>query len=263
MATPNVNADRRRQAASVLVVLVAWQLATGVFGVPDSSVLPPPSSIAVSLVALSTDWQFLSHTLTTLWRTAVASAIAIPAGIGVGIAMGWDERMKRALSPVLYAIYPMPVIALLPLLLVVFGTGDRALIFLAALGGFFLLVWNAMTAVGNIEPVYLEVARDNGVTSTVELFREVLLPGSISLIFTGLRLCLSTALLIVVAAEFITANSGLGFFLWQSWRTYMLAEMYAAVVVVGAFGIAITYGLQRVHARFVPWESDFEEQLFV
>lgn len=260
---PMMNTTRLRQLTSVIVVIAVWQLATGVSGILDPSVLPPPFRIGVSLILLLTDSQFITHVFTTLRRTVIATIIAIPAGTVVGIAMGWDDRVKAVLSPILYALYPMPVIALLPLLLIIFGSGDLALIFLATLGGFFVLVWNAMTAVGNIDVVYFEVARDNGATSTAGLFREVLLPGSISLIFTGLRLCLSTTLLIVIATEFISANNGLGFFLWQSWRTYLLAEMYAGVFVIGIIGICVTYGLQRLRVYLVPWESTFEERIFV
>lgn len=256
-------ADRRKQAVSVVAVVVVWQLATGVFEVVSSAVLPSPVEITIALGALLFDTRFLGHVGTTLWRTAVAAAIAVPAGIAVGVAMGWNDRVHRGVSPLLYALYPMPVVALLPLILVIFGSGDRALIFVAALGGFFLLVWNAAAAVENVDPVYFEVARDNGATSTTTLFREVLLPGSLSLLFTGFRVCLSTALLVVIATEFIAANSGLGFFLWQSWRSYLLADLYAAVLVIGLFGIAITYGLGVLYKRLVPWETELDGPVFV
>lgn len=255
--------DRVRQALSVLVVLVVWYLATTVFGVITSTALPSPVRIATSASTLLTDTSFLTHVSATARRTVIASLLAVPSGVVVGIAMGWDERVKEALSPLLYAIYPMPVIALLPLIGLAFGNNDRALIFVAALGGFFVLVWNAMTAVQGINTVYFDVARDNGATSAYAIFREVLLPGTLSLVFTGLRLCLSTALLIVISVEFITADTGLGFFVWQSWRLYRLPEMYSAILVIGLFGIVITYGLQSLHARLVPWQSDFEERVFV
>ncbi|MEF8781117.1 MAG: ABC transporter permease subunit, partial [Haloferacaceae archaeon] len=106
--------------------------------------------------------------------------------------------------------------------------------------------------------VYVDVARDNGATSTYALFREVLLPGSLPIVFTGLRLGVSTSFLIVISVELIAGNDGLGYFLWVSWNTYQLHELYAALVVVGAFGILITYGLERLQRYLVPWNADVD-----
>lgn len=251
----NRNTERLLQALSAVVIVGCWHLVTVVFDIAPPTVLPAPADVALSLTTLLTDSAFQTHIWATVRRTVLSSLIAIPMGIAVGFAMAWNDRFKETVAPILYGIYPMPVIALLPLLIVISGSDQLALFFLAASGGFFVLVWNAMTALESIDQVYFDAARDSGATSTYALVREVMLPGALPYLFVGIRLCLSTALLVAISVEFITADSGLGFFVWQSWRLYDLAQMYAAIVVIGALGVAITYGISRLHTILVPWET--------
>ncbi|MEF8781132.1 MAG: ABC transporter permease, partial [Haloferacaceae archaeon] len=155
-----MNRDYAVQLASAGAFLLAWQLAVGSFQLVPSSVLPAPAAIAVDTAALATDGRFLEHVAATLRRTVVASFFAAGVGIPLGLAMGWNDALKALLAPLFAALYPLPVGALLPLLLLLFGRGDAALVFTAAFGGFFLVLWNAMNAAGGIEAVYVDVARD-------------------------------------------------------------------------------------------------------
>ena len=255
--------ERFMQLGSLVLVFLGWHFLTAVWGIISSAIIPPPLSVARSFVSLVVDAQFLGHVWTTVWRTTLAGAIAIPTGIGVGVTMGWSNKVDRAVSPILYAIYPMPTIALLPLVFVVFGSGDQALIFVAALGGFFLLVWNAAAAVNTVDPIYFQVARNNGANAPLEMVREVLLPATLSPLFSGIRVCLSTALLIMIATEFIAAKSGLGFFIFQAWRSYNLSKLYAGIFVVGLIGVAIAHGLRKLHERVVPWETEHKRWVVV
>lgn len=244
------------QIGSVVAALLVWQLAVGVFGAVSPSVLPAPTAIGSRTVVLLADPSFLAHVAATVRRTIIASAFAAGFGVVIGVAMGYSDTVRALLGPIFSALYPLPVVALLPLLLLVFGRGDAALIFTAAFGGFFLVAWNAMSGAGGIESVYVDVARDNGATSTYALFREVLLPGSLPVVFTGLRLGLSTSFLIVISVELIAGNNGLGYVMWVSWNTYRLADLYASLVVIGALGMVITYGLASLQRVLVPWDED-------
>jgi NitT/TauT family transport system permease protein len=257
--------DRYRslQLLSLLVPVAVWQLAVGVFGVVSPAILPPPLVIAQNTVASLTDAAFLNHAAVTVRRTVVASAFASVFGTLLGLAMGWTPRLKAVLSPLAAAVFALPTIALLPLVILVLGSTERALVFTAALGAFFLVLWNAMNGARDVETVYLDVARDNGATSRYTLFREVLLPGALPLVLVGVRLGLSTSLLIVVAVEFIVGSAGLGHFLYVSWVAYRLPDVYTTLVVVGAFGIAITYGLAFVQYYLVPWRDTVRRTLVV
>lgn len=206
------------------------------------------------MVLLENAW-FWEHIYATVYRTALSSILASAFGITMGLAMGWNSVMKRSFGPLFSAIYPLPAVALLPLMMLLFGMGNRAFILTAALGAFFLMLWNALNGARSIKNVYFDVARDNGVTSTRNLFREVLLPGTLPHIFTGLRLCVSTSLMLVVSIELVAGNSGLGYFLWRSWSVYMLPNVYSTVLVIGIIGVLITYGLQFLSDRLIPWKQ--------
>lgn len=253
-----MNRDRIYQFTSVGALLAVWQLTTAVVPVVDPAVLPPPSRIVAHTAALLVDPRFLGHAAGTLRRTAVASFVACLVGVPLGVAMGWNDTLKAALEPQLSAIYPLPVLALLPLVMLLFGTGDRSIVFAASLGGFFLVLWNSMTGVRSIEAIYFDVAEDNGAALTWTLFREVLFPGALPMILVGLRLCLNTVLLIVISAELVAGDSGLGYFLWVSYQTYTLPDVYGSLLVVGLIGVGITYGLATLSESLVPWQAGDE-----
>jgi len=247
--------DRFYQACSLAVPLVVWQLAAGVFGIIDPSLLPPPAAIVETTASLLTQAGFRADVLVTIQRTLVASIGGSTLGTIVGLAMGWNPRVKAVLSPLAAAIFPLPMIALLPLVILLLGSTETALVVTAGLGTFFVVLWNAMDGASGIENVHVEVARDNGATSTYRLFREVLLPGSLPLVLVGLRLGLSTSLLIVVAVELVAGGSGLGSFLWVAWMSYDITNLYAGLVVSGVLGMTFTYGLAAVEHRLVPWHA--------
>lgn len=244
------------QLGSVVFAVGIWHVLTAWFPVTATTLIPSPGATLGYTVSILTDPSFLLHTGETLFRTAIASALALVVGVPVGIAMGWNRTVNDLLSPQLSALYPMPVVALLPLLLLIFSNGSVAIVFAAAFGGFFLVVWNAMVGVQRIQDRYVDAARDNGVHSPTILFREVLLPGSLPMILVGFRLCLYTALLIVIAAEMLFGSSGLGYVLWVSYQTYALPDVYGTLVVVGGIGLVFTYGLDRVTDTVLVWKSD-------
>ncbi|MUV90443.1 ABC transporter permease subunit [Halapricum sp. CBA1109] len=247
---------RLYQACSLAVSLLVWELAVGVFGLLSPTMLPPPSTVASNTAALLAAASFRAHLLDTVYRTLLAAVVGSVLGTAVGLAMGWNRRLKSVLSPLAAAVFPLPTIALLPLVILLVGSNQRALIVTAALGTFFVVLWNAMTGARGIESAHVDVARDNGVTSIARLIREVLLPGSLPLVFVGLRLGLNTSLLITVAAELVAGDSGLGYVLWVSWMSYQIPDLYAALVCASALGVAFTYGIAALYRVAVPWSSD-------
>lgn len=247
--------DRLYQGLSFAATLLVWELAAGVTGLFSPEILPPPLVIAEHTAAALADGQFLGHVVATVGRTLLAAAIASVSGTVVGLAMGWNRYVKAVLSPLAAAIFPLPMISVFPLLVLFVGSTERALIVTTALGSFFLVLWNARDGARNVESVHVDVARDNGATSVYALFREVLLPGSLPLILTGVRLGVSTSLLIVVTVEFVAGGDGLGYVLWTSWMSYRIPELYAALVVVGALGALSTYGFASLQSKLVPWST--------
>ena len=140
--------------------------------------------------------------------------------------------------------------------MLILGVGNTAFVVTAALGATFLVMFNSMRGVADIGNLYFEVAKDNGVGSSYTYFKEILVPGALPMIFTGLRLTLNTALLVVIAIEFVAARSGLGSFIWARWSKLQTEGMYAAVLIVSLAGILITYGLAWAAEYTMPWKTE-------
>lgn len=250
---------KRRHAVTLgtlLAALVLWEILIGYFQVIAPYLLPPPSDILAALqVLLGTD-SFVNHMRVTARRVVIASVLAAVPGVILGLAMGWSPTVKALSFPVVSATYPLPKVSLLPLFMLIFGRGELSFVLIIAIAATFLVLFNAMRGVDAIGNLYFEVARDNGITSSYVYFKEILLPGALPMIFTGLRLTLNTALLVTISVEFVAAQTGLGSFIWQSWGTLQTARMYAAVLLVMLAGILITYGLEWAAIYAMPWKTE-------
>jgi len=153
------------------------------------------------------------------------------------------------------AIYVLPKIAILPLVMLIFGIGEVSKIVIVGIAAFFLVLTNTMTGVRDIEPIYLEAGRNYGANGW-QLLWHVILPGALPFIFAGLRLSLGTALIVIIAAEFVAAKYGLGFLIWYSWQTLLTENMFAGLVVIMVLGTLFTSGLQIVERRLMPWQRE-------
>jgi NitT/TauT family transport system permease protein len=150
------------------------------------------------------------------------------------------------------ALYPIPKLALFPLLLVLFGLGDQSKWAAIAIGAFFLLFYNTLSGVLQIPPIYLDVARNAG-ASRLQVFRTVAVPAAAPAIFTGLKLATGTAFVVLAAVEFVGGRVGLGTFLWLSYQTLQMEKMYLALVLFAILGFAAITLVSWLETRLVPW----------
>jgi len=176
---------------------------------------------------------------------------AVPGIVG-GLFIGRFRGLRAVIDPLVAATYPIPKIALLPLLLVIFGLGEASKVAMVAITGFYLVLITTAQGVMRIEPVLLQAGRNYGAEGWA-LFVHVILPASLPAIFTGLRLALGNSLLIIIAAEFVAADQGLGYLIWISWSTMATGHMYAGLVVIAALGLLFTNGLDWIGRRLMPW----------
>ena len=189
--------------------------------------------------------------LVTLARLAAAFLLAAGPAVALGLAMGLWRPVRSAVEPYVALLYPLPKIALLPLLLIVLGVGEPAFVVTGAITAFFQIALSTAGGVQSLDPRLIEVGRNYGARG-VRLFRKIILPGALPAIFTGLRLGLGLALVTVIVVEFVTAKSGLGHLVYRHWQMLITAEMYGAFVLVGALGLVLTRGLRRSSAARWP-----------
>src|ERR687892_2016578 len=243
---------------SPVVLLVAWELASAQ-GVLREAFFPRPSTVVVHLSGLVADGTLPGHTVATLARIAWAFALAAVLGVVVGLAMGLWRQLREGLDPVFAVIYPIPSILFLPLVSFLVPRGEIALILTTAVTSFFLIAFTTTHGVSQIDPLVIEAARHYGARGR-RLFTAVLLPGALPFVFTGLRLGLGYALIVVVAVEIVNASRGLGALLWLSWQVLKVEDMYAAFLVIAALGAVLSYGLAALRRRVLPWAQDVADR---
>jgi ABC-type nitrate/sulfonate/bicarbonate transport system permease component len=251
-------ADRWITLGSPIALLAVWEWASAV-GLLRAAFFPRPSTIAAHLVDLALDGTLGGHLATTLARIGWSFSLAALLGVAVGLAMGLWRRLREGLDPVFAVIYPIPSVLFLPLVSFLVPSGEIALVVTTAVTSFFLIAFTTTHGVRQIDRRVVEAALHYGARGR-RLFAAVLLPGALPFIFTGLRLGLGFALIVVVAVEIVSASRGLGALLWLSWQILKVEDMYATFFVIALLGALLSYGLAALRARLLPWVPDVGER---
>jgi sulfonate transport system permease protein len=243
---------------SPIVLLLAWEWASAT-GMLREAFFPRPSTVLRHLWRLATDGTLRLHTGITLVRIAWAFGVAAVLGVAVGLAMGLWRRVREGLDPVFAVVYPIPSVLFLPLVSFLVPAGEVAVVVTTAVTSFFLVAFTTTHGVRQIDRRVVEAAVHYGARGG-RLFTTVLLPGALPFIFTGLRLGVSFALIVVVAVEIVAASRGLGALLWLSWQVLKVEDMYAAFLVIAWLGAVLSYGLAALRAWLLPWVEDVAER---
>lgn len=235
-----------------LVLLGLWEF-TARQEIIDSRLFPPPTRIFAKGVEMLTDGDLMMHIGATLGRLALGMVIGSIVGIVLGLAMGTSRPLNAALGPMFAALYALPKIAILPLLLLIFGLTETPKVLAVTISVFFVMQINTVAGVRQIDQEILEAARAYGATG-LNRFRLIILPGALPFIFSGFRIATGTAVIVVTAVEFVASNTGLGFLIWNSWQLFQPEQMYVGLVTVAVLGALLT-GLFVVAERLsLPWK---------
>lgn len=242
-------------AASPLLFLLFWEGAVQI-GWLDYRFFPPPSTLLTVFSRLLLSGELWNHLSISLLRVLVGFALGALPAVALGLLMGWFRGLHAVIDPLVAAIYPVPKIALLPLFLILFGLGEATKIVTIAVSVFFLVLISTVNGVRLIDPVLIEAGQSYGARGW-RLFSKVILPATLPAIFTGLRLGLGVALLVIVGAEFVASNRGIGYLIWISWSTLAVNKMYVGLVTIALLGLLSTRGLERLRRWLMPWAQDF------
>lgn len=243
-------------AGTVVAVLAAWYLLTTATGAISPARFPAPWEFWDALRQISlagyADANLIGHVLHSCKLVLMGFVAAVAVGVPLGLAMGWSRKTEALVNPAFLLIRPIPPLAWIPLAIVWLGLGDGAKVLVIWFAAFVPSVINSYAGVRAIEPHMVEAARMLGVTRWM-LVREVLVPGALPLIFTGLRLSLQACWTTLVAGELIGALAGLGRLLQQA-----ALDIFPAMILVGMVGVAVCGGLMTaalgwVERRAMPW----------
>ena len=231
-----------------IIALLLWELAVRI-GLISPRFISTPLEIINKIIDMSISGELWIHVKASMQRIIIGFLLGVIPGIAIGALMGFSKSIRVILEPIVALIFPIPKIAILPLLLVFLGLGEASKIALIALGAIFLTLYNTMSGVRNLPVIYEEVAENFGATKMQYIF-QVALPGAMPSIITGLRLSLQNSLLLIVAAEFVGAKEGIGYLIWSSWEIFDVNQMFAGLVTLCAIGYLLSIGTQAIEKRY-------------
>jgi len=239
---------------SPIGLLAIWQVLL-MLGFGDRRFIPTPSDIAVQFWAMTMSGELGWHVSVTLYRVAMGFVIGTVPGIAMGLFMAMFRPVRIFFDPLIAALFPIPKIALMPLLLLAFGFGDASKVALVAIAVFFPVIINTYAGASNIEKIYWDVAKNYGASQSI-VFRRVVFFGALPMIFAGLRIALAVSFIVLVAAEFVATKSGLGYLIWNSWELLEVTTMFCGIVTIGILGLITSALFQELERKVIPWKAE-------
>jgi len=231
------------------LLLMLWQLLT-IFSGWSEQVFPGPVKVFISMWELITDGTLLRHSVASLFRVTAGFYLAMITGIPLGILLGRWQLLQGLLNPMIQFLRPISPLAWIPLSMLWFGIGDKPAVFLIFLASFFPLAVSTTAAVQSIPPVYFHVAA-NFNFSRYEVLTKIIIPGILPAVITALRITITIAWLVVVAAEMIAVKSGLGYLILDSRNALRMDYVMDGMIVIGLIGLLLDYVIGKMN-----WENE-------
>ncbi len=226
-----------------IAFILIWHVAVTLAG---GGIFPKPAEVVTGMIELIRKGVLVKYMVASLFRVFAGFTLAVIVGIPAGLLLGWFGRAFFAFNPVIQVLRPISPIAWIPIAILWFGVSDLAPIFLIFLSSVFPITTTAIAAVQNIQLVYLRGAQNFGIKG-IELFKKVVFPATLPQIITGLRLALGIAWLVVVAAEMIAVNSGLGYMIIDARNAGMRYDLVVAgMVLIGLIGLVLDILIRRL-----------------
>jgi ABC-type nitrate/sulfonate/bicarbonate transport system permease component len=245
--------SRTSGVALIVALLLLWQLSA--MYVVETPTWPPVTQILEAWYENMADGTLLRHLLATLWRQMLGYGIAVVLGVAVGLAMGYFRPLYNLFEPLVEVLRPIPGPAYLPVLVLFVGIGHEMKVVLILVAAFFPIVLNTYSGVRAIDRVQFDTARTLGLT-TLQTFRELVLPAASPQILTGMRISLAISLILAILGEMIVSNDGLGYFTLLAQRTFKIPDMYAGIFTLAVFGYILNRLFLLGEARLLRWHIE-------
>jgi sulfonate transport system permease protein len=250
--------DVRRAVPSIdgllvpFALLALWQMActSGLF---PAHILVPPSDVARELLALAGTGELGRHVGQSLGRLAAGFVVGAAVGLVFGAGLALSRWADAALSPLFLALWQVPVIAFVPMLVMFLGIDERFKVTVVAVAAFFPVALATFDAFRGVPSAWLEVSRVYRLTTT-QLVRRILLPATVPAVLTALRVAITRAWLVLVAVELLAADSGIGQMMEMGRQLFRIDTVLAGVVVSGVIGYALDAVARAIERRFTRWK---------
>ncbi|MGQ4614515.1 ABC transporter permease subunit [Nocardia sp. R7R-8] len=237
----------------IALFLLLWQLAP-TLGLVDQVFLPPFSVVAQAFADLVVSGEMWTHLSASLNRSLAGYALALVAGIPVGVAIAWYKPVADFLNPILELFRNTAALALLPVFLLILGIGETSKVAIVVYASFFPILLNTITGVRTVDPLLIKSAASLGF-SPLRLFQKVVLPAALPSIFTGLRMAAASSILVLLAAEMFGARAGLGYLITAAQQNFAIPNMYAGILAISLLGLAFNALLVTLERRLSRWRA--------
>ncbi|MDR1204741.1 MAG: ABC transporter permease [Peptococcaceae bacterium] len=241
--------------AAIFIFAALWELAARLELVSTPAFFPPVSRVFFALVREAAGGKLWINIAISLTRSFFGFLLGLAVAIPLGLAIGWFKGFGNLVNPLLQVFRNMPTLALLPVFVMFFGIGETSKIIVIMWGALWTTLLNTIAGVRSVDPQLVKAARAMG-TGSLRLFGSVVLPAALPFIFTGVRMSATFSILILIAAEMMGANSGLGYAMFFYQANFKIPEMYAYIVVMAIFGTAINFVLESVEKRSFRWRDE-------
>ena len=240
--------SKRSVLLAVAVLFVAWQALAATV---NSNMFPDPVTVLTALVR-GLRGQLGIHIAVSGWRLVAAMVLSVLLAVPLGLILGQSRRLDSLVAPLIYITYPIPKIVLLPVMMIFLGVGDVSKIFLIALILFFQILVVVRDASHSVRPEMIYSVRSLGANKW-QILRFVYIPACLPATLTALRVSTGTAVAVLYVAESFATQSGLGFYIMDSWQALAYPKMYSAVVAMSGIGFAIYVLLDQMEKRVCSW----------
>lgn len=239
---------------SIGSVLLAWHLATHYrldFYVRFNNI-PSPAEVFDKALEVNRSARFITNVGVSLQRILLGFAVATVLGVGLGLMIGRYRWARQISMPALEVFRPIPAIAWVPMSIMLWPSNEVSIVFITFLGAFFPILLNTIHGVEAIDPVLLRAARSLGAREGTLLF-QVVLPGALPHIFTGLAVGMGVAWVSLIAAEMISGQFGIGYFTWEAYSLISYAEIALGMITIGVLGLLCSGAIRLTARMAMPW----------
>lgn len=236
----------------VVIFFLLWEMATRL-EILNPFYFPPVSKIVSKGYELFANGSIWEHMWFSLTNFAIGFAVSVVLGVVIGVPMGWYRNVHKMFDPLLSGIYATPLIALLPLIIMMFGLGSISKIIMTVLAAVFPILINTMVGISNTDNRLITMARAFGAKDS-HIFMKVSLPGSLPYIVAGMRVALGRALVYIVVAEQYGAATGLGYLSSVAAQRFQMAAMFVPIVIIAGLGAGLNEALKIIERRLEKWK---------
>jgi len=244
------------RSAAILLFLAVWEFAPNhLLSQSTSTFLPPFHVVARTWWRLAADGTLWQQTRASIGRSLLGFVVAVITAVPLGLLVAWFRPLADFLTPLLELLRNTAALALLPVFTLLLGIGETSKIAIVVYAAFFPILLNTIAGVKTVDPLLIRAARSLGL-GRFRLFAKVILPAAVPTVFTGIRMGGAASILVLIAAEMVGAQAGLGIYVQTTQSSFLIPQMYAGILTISMLGVLANHSLVALERRASRWRVD-------